>query len=652
MNESKMVSVKEIAEFFGVSMPTVSNWISRFKDDFPEGKTVEGSKRLRYVLHEVEEWHGARGLSSQTDAADRNLRRYRPEEQLDLLATLFVVINEFDEGPRPTRDEVLSRFNQLRAAGHDALLTFDLNEVEDELDRYIDRYGKRRGPALAEVLLQKRARFAGKQAGAYSTPKVLSRFITNLIPPSGVRRVLDLASGEASILREIAETRPDLELRGSEVDPSVLKFSAQISELLEAKIEFDIRDSLRSAPLEGGADVVFADPPLGMPIDPENPIVMPGWSLTAKSEPEFAFIAKAIENVKSDGIGIVLTANRALRSSSGAEFRRELLFRGALKAIVSLPARLRSETAIPLTMWIVGAPNPSLEQVLMVDASKLDAFDLVEGGGALEAVRIGLNPKAELNMDFAVRVPLRDLLTKEVNLRPEPWVAKASISQDPQSALRAAKNSWSRMQEIGGKHPLEQPTFEISPFGSEMLKVEDMEAMGEVTVFSGLMATGMTEDGEGTPVLSRSILLGHEDSSRAKRKPAGDDSGKKLLPDDVVVTSGPNGIVAKVWAESGWIGGPGLTIIRVRRESIDPEFLALVLTNRRNQAHVDTGSALPSVNVRSLEIPMLPSEVQLRIGRLAVWANATEAHLSNQLREFSSLKREVSDLLGGGQIAL
>ena len=228
MNESKLVTVKEIAEFFGVSMPTVSNWITRFRDDFPEGKTVEGSKRLRYVLHEVEEWHASRGLSSQTDATDRTLRRYRPAEQLNLLATLFVVMNEFEEGQRLTRDAVLSRFNKLRRDGQDDLLTFDLNETGDELQRFIERYGNRRGPALAEVLMWERARFDRKQGyGAYSTPKVLSRFMAGLIP-SRASRVRDLASGEASILREIAETRPDIELRGAEINPSLLKYSAHL----------------------------------------------------------------------------------------------------------------------------------------------------------------------------------------------------------------------------------------------------------------------------------------------------------------------------------------------------------------------------------------------------------------------------------------
>jgi hypothetical protein len=294
----------------------------------------------------------------------------------------------------------------------------------------------------------------------------------------------------------------------------------------------------------------------------------------------------------------------------------------------------------------------SRDHVLMVDVSNLQAPDLLDGGNVLETIRAGLQPNSELDVDFAVRVPSIKLLTSEVNLRPEPWVAKASINQDPQNVLHSVRDSWSKIQELVGEGPIAAPKFEIADSVPEILKIENLEAMGEITVFSGLIARGSAKDGEGHPVLSRSIFLGTEDPSRAKRMSAGDERGKMLLPDDVIVSSGPNGIIAKVWSESGWIGGSGLTVIRVRTESVDPEFLALALMNPRNQGHVDKGSISHFVNVRSLEVPILPLDVQLQIGRLTAWANGKEKRLADQLREFLRLKRELSDLLGVGQIAL
>ena len=153
-------------------------------------------------------------------------------------------------------------------------------------------------------------------------------------------------------------------------------------------------------------------------------------------------------------------------------------------------------------------------------------------------------------------------------------------------------------------------------------------------------------------MLSRPILFGIEDPNAARRKLGGDQSGAEILPDDIVVAAGAGGIMAKVWKESGWVAGSGLTVIRVCNDSFDPEFLALALMHPRNQAQVDSARPGGLLNVKSLEIPMLPLDAQLPIGRLAVWTHAAERNLIDQLQEFSNLKRELSDLLGAGQIEI
>ena len=288
----------------------------------------------------------------------------------------------------------------------------------------------------------------------------------------------------------------------------------------------------------------------------------------------------------------------------------------------------------------------------MVDASKLDAAELAEGGRVLDAVRGGLDPRRELAGGLAARVPLRELLTRDVNLRPEPWVAKAAIERDPESALEAARKSWTRLEELGGQSPLEDPEFKILKPGAPILRIQDLLSVGDIAVFSGLTGSRGSAESDGFPVLSRPILFGIEDPSAARRKLGGAQSGAKILPDDIVVAAGAGGIIASVWRESGWVAGSGVTVIRVCNDSFDPEFLALALMHPRNQAQVDSARPAGLLNVKSLEIPMLPLDAQLPIGRLAVWTNAAERTLINQLQEFSDLKRELSDLLGAGQIEI
>jgi type I restriction-modification system DNA methylase subunit len=110
----------------------------------------------------------------------------------------------------------------------------------------------------------------------------------------------------------------------------------------------------------------------------------------------------------------VVTPLRPLHSAGRERrTRSELVRRGSIEAVVTLPPGVRSNTSIPLTLWVLRAPDSvdAPERVLLVD------------GNALAA------PAAPR------RTPLTDKLTEAIINTVTSWRNQGEIT-DPQTPQR------------------------------------------------------------------------------------------------------------------------------------------------------------------------------------------------------------------------
>ncbi|QKV90354.1 N-6 DNA methylase [Streptomyces sp. NA02950] len=85
----------------------------------------------------------------------------------------------------------------------------------------------------------------------------------------------------------------------------------------------------------------------------------------------------ALRKLNPGGRLAVLMPNNALASASrqDRDIRRNLVERGALECIITLPAKLFRDTAIPVSVWILrNAPSRS-RQILFVDARHLGVME-------------------------------------------------------------------------------------------------------------------------------------------------------------------------------------------------------------------------------------------------------------------------------------
>ena len=85
--------------------------------------------------------------------------------------------------------------------------------------------------------------------------------------------------------------------------------------------------------------------------------------------------------------------------------------------------------------------------------------------------------------------------------------------------------------------------------------------------------------------------------------PARVDPRSITQPGDIVMTT-IGGLRTRVDVEGGHVLGTSLQALRLAPETLDPHAVAVLLTAEPNQRLL-TGSAIPRVNLRELEIPML-----------------------------------------------
>jgi hypothetical protein len=256
----------------------------------------------------------------------------------------------------------------------------------------------------------------------------------------GRQLLFDPACGSGTILLAAAR-RGYARVAGQELNTSLALVTALRLALAESSAyNVHAGDSLRhDAYPRGTADAVVCNPPFadrnwGL----EELANDSRWEYEVPSrlESELAWVQHALAHVAPGGMVVMLMPPAAAGRPSGRRVRQNLVRRGALRAVVSLPPRLAAHYAVSLQIWILQRPDKpqAPSHLLFVDASGFSADQTRRdnqpaiGGQAWDAVR-GLINRAwttfssdpalvsELS-EIAVAVPVIDLLDEEVDLAP------------------------------------------------------------------------------------------------------------------------------------------------------------------------------------------------------------------------------------------
>lgn len=240
-------------------------------------------------------------------------------------------------------------------------------------------------------LISRFASDAGKKAGEFFTPGMVSRLLAKLANPKSGNIICDPACGSGSLLIRVAEEigNDNYALYGQEMNGATWAL-ARMNMFLHSKDAARIEwcDTLNSpALIENDKlmkfDVVVANPPFSLDkwghenaeTDPHKRF----WrGVPPKTKGDFAFISHMIETAKrhSGRVAVIVPHGVLFRGAAEGKIRQNLVDENLLDAVIGLPANLFTSTGIPVAILVFdrsreqGGKNEKRKDVVFIDASK------------------------------------------------------------------------------------------------------------------------------------------------------------------------------------------------------------------------------------------------------------------------------------------
>ncbi|MFF5938317.1 N-6 DNA methylase [Streptomyces sp. NPDC012508] len=682
------VTAAGIARLAGVGRAAVSNWRRRHAD-FP--RPVGGTETSpSFALADVERWLRAQGKLAEVPLRERVWQQIagHPAGAVTALAQAGSVLLLVRD--RSTAWPTLAAVSDERLA---ETLPVALEEVLTE------RLGAERAvrtPAAAELvpvvpLLRGAADLAAEIGARQAFEFLLGRHLDanprqyTLTPPgpaalmaalaapgAGPRpTVLDPASGTGGLLRAVDHPGA---LHGQDADADLAALTAlRLALASDADIRVRTGDSLRADAFPHlTADVVLCHPPFNERNWGHDELAYdPRWEygFPARTESELAWVQHALARLRPGGTAVLLMPPAAASRRSGRRIRADLLRRGALRAVVALPAGAAPPYGIPLHLWVLRRPAPGATpspELLVVDtagdhiggagrdrldwqavhSAVLDAwlpFDkqgtVTETPGASRAVPVielldddvDLAPARHLPPPaagggagelLAVRDRLAETLGRTVTLTPPPALP-ADTAADPAAAARPTGVTVGELARTGALE------LRAGGTGTASFTGAPLRVLGENDVFSAQPPSGSLPDG-------------------APEEPV------VLAEGDVVVPVLGGGSLARVVdaTTAGAALGRNLQLLRPDPAALDPWFLAGFLRGTANTRQASSyASTATRLDVRRLQLPRLPLAEQQRYGeRFRALAEFEDAlRLAGRLGE--QLVQGLYDGLADGTVA-
>ena len=235
-----------------------------------------------------------------------------------------------------------------------------------------------------EYLLERFASDAGKKAGEFYTPGMVSRLLALLLSPKKGNTICDPTSGSGSLLIKVgrqADER-DFALFGQESNGTTHAL-CRMNMFLHGMDNFRIEwgDTLRNPRLVETDqlmkfDIVVANMPFsldkwGYDDAAADPYHRFHRGLPPKSKGDWAFITHMIETARegTGKVGVVVPHGVLFRGAAEGKIRQKLIEENLLEAVIGLPANLFFGTGIPAAILLFNK-GKTHGDVLFIDASR------------------------------------------------------------------------------------------------------------------------------------------------------------------------------------------------------------------------------------------------------------------------------------------
>lgn len=240
-------------------------------------------------------------------------------------------------------------------------------------------------------LIERFASDAGKKAGEFYTPHMVSKLLAKLARPRPGDKICDPACGSAGLLIEAAKEvgGRDFALFGMEANGStwaLARMNMFLHSMDAARIEW-CNTLTHPTLVENDRlmkfNVVVANPPFSLDKwgadEAESDRFNRFWrGVPPKSKGDYAFISHMVEAAleKEGRVAVVVPHGVLFRGGAEGRIRQKMIEDNILDAVVGLPANLFPTTSIPVAILVFdrsrekGGENQNRRDVLFIDASR------------------------------------------------------------------------------------------------------------------------------------------------------------------------------------------------------------------------------------------------------------------------------------------
>ncbi len=656
MADTVEATASDIARIADVKASAVSNWRRRH-DDFPA--PVAGTARHpRFDLAAVTTWLVRHGKIKTLPVDEQVWQAFasacKSASTIDTLAFIGTFLLHLHQNPQlavPTDRDGLHRL----LADAQRNLTFGQGAALTGLIGTVAHVA----PGARHTALLRAATDATRVLGAKATfadmctralgpadglPTEIAHFMLDLTAPKG-RILRDPACATGSLL-VAATQRGYRRLEGQDDHPSRLQLAAVRLAFEHDMSAVDLHhgDALQQAAFQpGSATTVVSAPPFGDRNWGKHELRHdPRWEygIPAQIDAGFAWLQHGLHEVRPGGTVIMMLPPTAASRPASSAIRRELVRRGTVRAVFTLPVGSAAHHAVPLQVWVLERPksaSPNPQPILLVDlhTDRLQTESAPSDAGdnplglAVHCWRAFRQRPAEFAgiPGIATAVTADDILHEDADLTPRRHLLSsqsapttAQLTAEREQFLAMARDLTIACPNMPVHRSKSQGTAADVPLG-------ELAQAGLLILWRPPRSRPINENAPeiAAPLLTYHDFVADRPPSRSAETPAESVHQITIRPDDVVLTtalSAERRLHARVAtsAHAGAQPGPNLCLIRTDPKLLDPWYLAGFLSSP--EGHLRALRIATTIGDRSrfnpdrLPVPLPPLHEQRELGQV------------------------------------
>jgi type I restriction enzyme M protein len=325
--------------------------------------------------------------------ADGNPIQYIKDLQEEIGDHLNIAMAALEDANLDKLDGVLKSINFNRSIGknnkqitdedlRELIREFNKKTLTDDNLEFPDLMG-----AAYEYLIKYFADSAGKKAGEFYTPNEVVRLLVNILEPGEAAEIYDPTVGSGGMLIEsknYVESRygsaKNLSLYGQEKSGTVwslCKMNMLFHEIYDSNI---VNGDTLTNPLHISQgelktfDIVIANPPFSQNYSKDGMKFKERFNywMPVKGKADFMFVQHMVASTNNAGrMAVVMPHGVLFRGGEERNFRKWLIEKGYLEAIIGLPPALFYGTGIPASVIVVNKKDALVrDHVLFINADR------------------------------------------------------------------------------------------------------------------------------------------------------------------------------------------------------------------------------------------------------------------------------------------